>query len=67
MHVAEEMKNCKAARRFFVSEKLIRDWRKSEASGKWKGAHRDPRAIGRDAPPKFPELKEVMSLMMLDR
>ena len=53
---------------FSVSEKLIRDWRKAEASGKWKGAHRDLRAMGRGAPPKFPELeKVVMSLMMLDR
>ena len=26
--VAEETNNCKAARRFSVSEKLIRDWRK---------------------------------------
>ena len=26
---------------FFVSEKLIRDWRKADASGKWKKAYWD--------------------------
>ena len=57
--------NFEVARRFFVSEKLIRDRRRAEASGKWNGAHRDSRAICRGAPPKFPEL--VMRLMMLDR
>ena len=68
MCVAEETNNCKTAWRFSVSKKLIRDWRKAEASGKWKVARLDSRAIGRGAPPKFPELeKEVMRLMMLDR
>ena len=45
MCVAEETNNCEAARRCSVSEKLNRDWRKAEASIKWKGAHRDSRAI----------------------
>ena len=47
VRVTEEMNDCEAARRFSVSEKLIRDWRKAEASGEWKAAHRDSRAIGR--------------------
>ena len=34
MCVAEETNNCEAARRFSVSEKLIRGRRKAEASGK---------------------------------
>ena len=45
MCVAEKTNNCEAERRISVSEKLMRDWRKAEASRKWKGAHRDSRAI----------------------
>ena len=60
VHVTEETNNCEAAWRIFVSEKLIRDRRKAEASGKWMGAHRNSRAIGRGAPPKFPELEKEL-------
>ena len=68
MCVAEETNNCEAGRRFSASEKLIRNWKKAEASRKRKRAHRDSRAIGRGASPKFPELeKEAMRLMMIYR
>ena len=57
----EETNNCEAAQRLSVSEKLIRDWRKAQASGKWSGAHRDTHAIiGRGAFPWYPDLEKKL-------
>ena len=56
--VAEEMKNYEAARRFCLSEKLIRDLKKAEASRMWEWTHWDSRAIDMGVPQKFSELKK---------
>ena len=58
--VAEEIKNYEASRRFSLSKKLIRDWRKAEASKMWEWAHWDSRAIDMGVPPKFSELKKEL-------
>ena len=57
---AEEMKNYEASRRFSVSQKLIRDWRKAEASRMWEWAHWDSRDIDMGVPPKFSELEKEL-------
>ena len=41
VHVAEKSNNYKALQRLSVLEKLIRERRKAEASGKWSGIFQD--------------------------
>ena len=55
-----ETNNCEAARRFSVSEKLIRDRKQAHTSGKWDGVSRETRAIGRGATARFPDLEREL-------